>query len=294
MDWLRCRSVEDTALGAAIGKHSAILQGYYDDPYIESFILHPSRKFPHQNLGSYLRMRMIKQGIAHFHSLYGPSSQVVVLGCGYDTMFWLTRRDGLHFQMWFDLDKPEVIRRKRLIISDNEFFAPLTNYVLDGIDFDCIENFHEILVEIGFQSLPTLFVDEFSLIYVAERSFDSILGSISKIPNSEFVSFGMTMKDSEFGKSVDEGFAELGIPLKSYSRTGTPAVAIESMTNYGFRAVSVIPNDIAVNELLSNEDKERIARLECGNWTCEAEEILQHYLTVYAGSPAFISIPFKF
>jgi O-methyltransferase involved in polyketide biosynthesis len=290
MDWLRCRSVEDTALGAAIGKYSAAARGYYDDPYIECFVSDPERKLPHQNLGSYLRMRMMIRGITHFHSLYGAASQVVVLGCGYDTSFWLNRRNGLHFQMWFDLDKPDVVNRKHSIISGNELFEPLNDYVLKSIDLDRTGNLNEFLIEIGFQPLPALFIDEFSLIYLSEDAFDSILKCVSQIPNSEFVSYGMTMKDDEFGKRVQEGFAELGIPLRSYSRMGTPAVAIQTMADCGFRTASVISSDDAVRKLLPSEDKARIARLEYFDTPGELQQVLQHYLTVYAGSPEFTTV----
>jgi [phosphatase 2A protein]-leucine-carboxy methyltransferase len=233
------------------------------------------------------------RGIAHFHSVYGPKSQAVAIGCGYDTMFWLNRQAGLLFHKWFDIDKSEVVNRKRSIISENSLFEPLTNYFLHSTDFDSIQDLPGFLSDIGFEPLPTLFIDEFSLIYVSENSFDSILTSIAKRPRSEFMSYGMTMNADDFGKRVQEGFAELGIPLRSYGRTGTPPEAIAAMAGYGFAAVSVVPSDAAVRAVLPPEDKARIARLDIFDRPGEMQHILAHYITIYAGSPEFTNIPLE-
>jgi [phosphatase 2A protein]-leucine-carboxy methyltransferase len=281
MDLLRIRSVEDTAIGAAIGKHSAVDRGYYVDPYIGYFVPVPEGKLSHQNLGSHFRRLVIQTAAVHFHDLHGNASQVVVLGCGFDTLFWRLRSSGIEFSQWIDLDKPDVVSRKRSSIESNVIFAPLLNYSLLAADLESFESDHVP------RDMPTLFIDEFSLTYVNERSCEAIARQIS---SCEFVSYAMTGMRDSFGDMVIRTFDDLGAPLKSWTRTETPEVAVETLRRAGFERVVAVSGDEGVRRLLSNEEKEQIARLDFFDNPTGLAMILGHYITIYAGSEAFVSV----
>jgi [phosphatase 2A protein]-leucine-carboxy methyltransferase len=86
MDWRKI--VQDTAFDAVEGKCSASSKGYYLDPFIQRFLVKENVQPPHMNYLYYLRTTIVSNSILSFQRQYGPNSQVVVLGCGYDTLFW--------------------------------------------------------------------------------------------------------------------------------------------------------------------------------------------------------------
>jgi hypothetical protein len=100
----------------------------------------------------------------------------------------------------------------------------------------------------------------------------------------------MTGMRDDFGELVVRTFADLGAPLKSWARTETPEVAVETLRRAGFEEVVAVSGDEGVRRLLSNEEKERIARLDFFDNPRELAMILSHYIIISAGSEAFVSV----
>lgn len=279
------KRVEDTAMSAANSKWSAAVAGYCNDPYIGYFVPVKEEKLAHQNVGSYIRTYMINSAIERFYSIYGAESQVVVMGCGYDTAFWTARDKNFCFKNWFDLDLRSVVNFKKSIIEKNEVFRGKEHYKLIEIDFEK-SNMVQSLEKHGFEKLPTLFIDEFSLVYVTTKTFSSILKSISSLENAEFVCFTMTQQDDEFGSAVTEMFTEIGIPLKSYKLTGNMQNVCE-FTTREFSHVRAVTSDQVFFNVLPKEEQTRVMSLDIIEDPHEMIYILKHYITIFAGSARF-------
>lgn len=279
------KCVEDTAMSAANSKWSASIAGYCHDPYIGYFVAVKEEKLAHQNVGSYIRTFMINSALERFHSIYGAESQVVVMGCGYDTAFWTARDRNLRFRNWFDLDLRSVVNFKKSVIEKNDAFGDTKPYKLLAIDLEKT-NIISFLEKHGFEKLPTLFIDEFSLVYVTTKAFSSILKSISSLENAEFVCFTMTQQDDEFGSAVTETFAEIGIPLKSYGLTRNMQTVCELATREFSHARAVTSDQVLFN-VFSKEEQTRVMRLELIEDPREMVYVLKHYITIFAGSVRF-------
>ena len=105
-------TVVDTAEESANSKWNTVCSGYYDDKYIGYMTGVRSETLPHQKIGHYLRHSLIHDATKNFYSMYGSESQVVVVGCGYDTLFWICRDENILFKKWFELDKEELVVSK--------------------------------------------------------------------------------------------------------------------------------------------------------------------------------------
>lgn len=127
-----------------IQKLSAVSKGYYEDNYIQYFIPDPRRQLPPMNMGYHLRAMAIYLSAKKFYSMFGPNSQVVQLGCGYDTLFFRLRDEKIIFSKWIDLDLNHIVQRKSRVISAGHF-QPLTNYALVEADLENFANFKGVL-----------------------------------------------------------------------------------------------------------------------------------------------------
>lgn len=140
----RDQRTQFTASDAMICKHSAVLNGYYKDDLVSSFInidLSKSggrssqpKKPPIINRGYYARVHSINQIIQHFLNAADKTTskrrQIINLGSGFDTLSLqlLQRNDeGLHI---FEIDFDKIVREKvatclnddhirRLLIPEN-------------------------------------------------------------------------------------------------------------------------------------------------------------------------------
>ena len=282
-------SVEDTAFDSANGKWSSSSLGYYKDKYIGYFIDMKKKLLPHQNLGYYIRHSIYKKALIRFYEMYGKESQIVVIGCGFDTSYWLMKSENIIFQKWFDLDKERIIEHKKKIIYDVKpnIFLPAENYYLHSFDFDATEDFLSKLKEFR-KDLPTLFIDEFSMIYLKKKTTKKMLSLISSLLNSSILSFGMVGGDDEFGLSVKRMFKSYGFPLKSYELTLTIMNTINLFVNNGFKHVITVNNENILKKFYEQKELQRVISL--GNIDEEELSFLfSHYSTTVAGHENFIS-----
>lgn len=283
--------VEDTAIDAADGKWSSSSLGYYSDQYIGEFLEIKYSKPPHQNLGSYLRATFIYEATKHFFHINGHNSQVFVLGCGYDTLFWRLRDEDIHFNRWIEFDKLKVIQHKKEIIECNEKFSPRTGYEIHDCDFDDFSNFLNVysLIECK-DDIPSLYIDEFTLIYVNPNSYSSILKFIAQQKKSCYISYGMTSFNDQFGEMAIQSFNEIGIPLKSHSHMLSMKILIDNVLESGFSSAYGITAYDHLKLYLEHNEQNRIKRVETFENFNDVLEGLKHYYSLLAGSKEFASL----
>ncbi|OAF63883.1 hypothetical protein A3Q56_08417, partial [Intoshia linei] len=107
---------------ATEAKYSTVEMGYFDDPFIKHFINKKisERKSPEMNRGYYVRLKVITNMCCQFVKTHGHESQIINLGCGYDTLYWrLNQVFQIRYKMHVDLDLPEVIYSKTRKIQNN-------------------------------------------------------------------------------------------------------------------------------------------------------------------------------
>lgn len=279
-------TVEDTASEVTAFKMSAISKGYYNDKYMKYFagdILYGSQ-LPHQNFGTYLRNFVMNYAVKKFYSIYGEKSQVVSLGSGFDTLFWRLRDENVIFSRYVEIDKKDVVTKKRSFIK-NEVFQSQENYFLEEIDLNSensISNIEKLLIP----DIPTLFIDEFSLIYLNPEIIERLYRYISK--ESNIFSYSMTNMNDDFGKLILEGFQDLSVPLNGVNFVSSTDEFVSKMLDIGFpeadaqNAVFVAKNKVPISE------RQRVSRLEYFDDPREVDFILSHYAFYAAGSKEFI------
>ncbi|KAJ2778783.1 carboxy methyl transferase for protein phosphatase 2A, partial [Coemansia interrupta] len=189
--------VQGTSVDAATSRDSAARLGYIVDPFIKHFVRHPQRRAPLINRGTYARFTGVQQTLQHFVKA-APMGQVVVLGSGLDTSYFLLANRGLRAHRYYEIDFAEVNAKKASTIYKKPDLRSLlpqdikvaaggselhsSGYCLMSGD---LRRFREEVVpkmqEHGFDpEAPTLFVSECVLIYLDPEHLDNILDWITE------------------------------------------------------------------------------------------------------------------
>jgi [phosphatase 2A protein]-leucine-carboxy methyltransferase len=252
-------------------------RGYYTDPFIKLFLLNENPQPSHLNYLYYLRTTLVWNSIISFHAKHGLNSQVVVLGCGYDTLYWRLLNANLRIGRWFDLDLPEVIARKSKIISANPIFTT-DNYYLRFLDLR--SNFGESLIGEGFdRALPTFFFDEFSMIYIEPALVEPVLRFSASLETSYLISIGLSNMEDDFGRHWIEAFGDNNTPLKGLSE-GTWESLFEKI-GFGCLECTMFENEV---QRIGKDETARVAALEVQDHTEELSCFLRHYMVIRASA----------
>jgi [phosphatase 2A protein]-leucine-carboxy methyltransferase len=271
MDWRKI--VQDTAFDAVEAKSSALAKGYYVDPFIRRFLVSENPQPPHLNYLYYLRTTRVLNFLLAFHDAHGPRSQVVVLGCGYDTLFWRLIDAGVRFAQWFDLDLPEVIVRKTKLIAHD---PPLTTEGYRACSIDLRRNFGESLAVEGFDSaIPTAFVDEFSMIYIESAWVSSLLKFVSSLNAASVISIGVANMGDDFGRFWIEAFRDNNTPLRGLE--DGPWEGLFERAGFSSVDCSTFENEA---KGIGEEEAERVRQIEAQVKLDELECLLRHYVVI--------------
>ena len=283
-------SVEDTAYDAANAKLSAVSRGYYKDPYIEYFVPSSQKQLPPMNLGYHVRCLAIYKAVTKFHQLHGDNMQVVILGAGYDTLFWRLRDEKITFKAWFDLDMPHVVNKKKEVLKCS-VFQPLDNYILQVCDLSKPDEFIKVLKDNGFEDIPTIFVDECTLIYVDPTAVDEIIKFSASLKSSAFISYGMIKPDDSFGKMMIRNFDNFGAPLKGIRKYPSVESHKQRFEQAGYKNVKSVDLVKTMHSVIPRPDYMKIMRLEMQDDPEELEFMLMHYVLALASTDSeFLTI----
>jgi [phosphatase 2A protein]-leucine-carboxy methyltransferase len=291
MSFRQLNSVEDTALDAANAKCSAVERGYYVDPYIQYFVPETSRQIPPMHLGYFVRTLSMWNAITKFQAVHGDATQVVILGGGYDTLFWRLRDANVVFTRWFEVDLPFIVARKGPVI-ENDIFQPLDNYVLVALDLAQPGALKTGLLANQFSlELPTVFVDECTLIYIDPSAVDSIIRFATSLKSNGFISYGMVKPDDQFGKLMVRNFESIGAPLRGIAQYPTVDSHKQRFLNGGYQKVKAVDMNQAMEAVLSPSEQKRVRRIEIQDDPDELAFTLAHYVLAIASTDdEFLSI----
>ena len=89
--------------------------------------------------GYWARIEAVGRFVRSFIELHKGNCQIVILGCGFDSLFWRLRDKGFTPTKWIDIDLPPVVFKKSKAIQMNQshFFSnetPLKSLPMPGGD----------------------------------------------------------------------------------------------------------------------------------------------------------------
>uniref|UniRef100_A0A3B3ZUT4 Uncharacterized protein n=1 Tax=Periophthalmus magnuspinnatus TaxID=409849 RepID=A0A3B3ZUT4_9GOBI len=116
-------AVQGTNDSSVVSKVSAAAQGYFEDVYLQHFVCKVARRAPLINRGYYVRWRAVDHCVRRFLEKTSncPKRQILSLGAGFDSLYFRLRSCRiLTNAVVFEVDFPDVARRKSALINSNE------------------------------------------------------------------------------------------------------------------------------------------------------------------------------
>lgn len=300
---LQDEAVVSTNDDATSCKRFAVHLGYWSDGYIQYFSKLGERKAPEINRGYYARVKGMRILLDQFLLQTECSCQIINLGAGFDTLFWLLKEEGLTPKLFVEVDfgvvtsrKSYSIRSRRklqeafsqddgLKIEGNE--AHSKHYHLLAADLRDVSELESKLNKVGVdKSLPTVFITECVLVYLEPEQSGAIINwagtnfKTALFTNYEQVNlqdrFGQVMIHNLRGRNC-ELLGALACPdVESHkqrflSNNWEKADALDMMNVYNG---------------LPFEDRTRIERLEFLDEVDLLHQLLSHYCITWAVNDA--------
>ncbi|XP_016078200.1 PREDICTED: leucine carboxyl methyltransferase 1 isoform X2 [Miniopterus natalensis] len=218
--------VRGTCDDASICKRFAVSIGYWDDPYIQHLVrLSKERKAPEINRGYFARVHGISQLTKAFLQKTECHCQIINLGAGMDTTFWILKDQDLLPSKYFEVDFPMIVTRKLHSIK----FKPVLSkpilelhsedslqidghmlnskrYAIIGADLRDLAELEEKLKKCNMNTqLPTLLVTECVLVYMTpEQSANLLKWAASSFGTAMFINYEQVNMDDRFGQIMIE------------------------------------------------------------------------------------------
>uniref|UniRef100_A0A7J7Y087 [phosphatase 2A protein]-leucine-carboxy methyltransferase n=1 Tax=Myotis myotis TaxID=51298 RepID=A0A7J7Y087_MYOMY len=195
--------VQGTCEDASICKRFAVSIGYWDDPYLQHLVrLSKERKAPEINRGYFARVHGISELIKAFLRKTECHCQILNLGAGMDTTFWILKDQDLLPDKYFEVDFPLIVTRKvHSIRSRPHLSKPILElhsedtlqgdghmldskrYALIGADLRDLATLEEKLKKCNMNTqLPTLLVTECVLVYMTPEQAAAALPAPVSLP----------------------------------------------------------------------------------------------------------------
>ncbi|KAI8852230.1 S-adenosyl-L-methionine-dependent methyltransferase [Chytridium lagenaria] len=210
-------AVRGTNDDATISRASAVIMGYLQDPFIKTFCKRPARRPPIINRGTYSRSSSIDVLVHQFvrgAAAFG-GGQVVALGAGFDTRYFLLKSMNLQCARYFEVDFPEITSRKAMLMKKDKTMGPMLGENKIGDLREWESNIVPKLKSLGFdESCPTLYLSECVLVYMEEEYINSILSWCARSSAASFfITYEQIRPEDAFGKVMIENLRLRNISL---------------------------------------------------------------------------------
>ncbi|KAJ3181713.1 carboxy methyl transferase for protein phosphatase 2A [Geranomyces variabilis] len=287
---------------AAVSRLAAVNLGYLTDPHASLFVRRPQKRPPVINRGTYTRARALDDLIQRFLSSGDGdprTKQIVSLGAGSDTRYFLLKQAGKQPGRYFEIDFPEITGKKAQTICKNPALAQTIGAYtlacggieLHGADYHLIagdlRNFatdiSQKLHDAGFQpDAPTLFLSECVLVYLAPSTSEQILrAAAAMVRSGVYVVYEQIHPDDKFGQTMLQNLRMRGIELPGLTRW--PDLDAQRRRfkecGWGDRCDAVDLNHYW--DTVPVEEKERIAGLEIFDEIEEWMLLSAHYCVAW-------------
>lgn len=195
-------------------KLSAVEKGYFSDPFVKHFCLTPKRRAPLINRGYGLRYLAIDYVFENLFSRSTPDTQVVVLGAGFDTLYF--RHRSKEFSRWIEVDFPDVIRRKKECIQHSLHEHVDERYYTVGVDLRELDKLEKMLAEVCDFEAPTIVLAEVVLTYLPTEDADAILRWLAgTFKNCALIMYEQIRPFTTFGTIMCRHFDKIGSSICS-------------------------------------------------------------------------------
>jgi len=225
-------AVRATNDDAANCKRGAVQLGYWRDPYIEYFVKKGDRKPPEINRGYYARTQGIKQVIEHILEVTEGKCQVINLGAGFDTLYWMLAEEGIQFKNFIEVDFPTVTAKKcyyikkskpllqALATEDGE--VSMSNWDLHSSQYHLVGTDLRVEGQLAAKlqeaevdySLPTIFLAECVLVYMDTVHSTALLRWITNtFTTVAFINYEQVNMQDRFGQVMVENLRKRSCAL---------------------------------------------------------------------------------
>ncbi|TPX66355.1 hypothetical protein SpCBS45565_g04504 [Spizellomyces sp. 'palustris'] len=276
---------------AAISRLAAVNQGYLSDPYAKHFVRRPQRRPPVINRAlDTLIQQFLRSGDGS-----PKTKQIISLGAGSDTRWFLLKAQDLHPARYYEIDFPEITGRKAQIIKKNKEMTELLGEHLltsGGTEIHS-DNYHlvpgdlrnfstEILPRIaslGFdKSLPTLFLSECVLIYISPHdSANLVQCAADSIESGVFVTYEQILPDDPFGVTMLQNLKMRGIELLGIRAHPSLQRQRDRYLTAGWDEAGAVDMNMFWEQILDGDERTRVSALELFDEVEEWRLLSGHY-----------------
>ncbi|KAI5845747.1 S-adenosyl-L-methionine-dependent methyltransferase [Morchella snyderi] len=306
----RDRIVQQTDQDASQSRLSAVETGYLIDPFARALVEGPvQKKFPLINRGTYVRTTAIDQLVTRFLASTPTKKQIISLGAGSDTRYFrllTTHRAAAASLLYHEIDFSAVTSRKIRALTRGTpslvselLISPPTALTDDAL---ASEHYHIHPLDLrtlhpgceppnGVEpGLPTLFISECCLIYLAPQEADAIVRWITgDFPGDVgVVLYEPIGGEDAFGQVMVQNLAARGIVLKTLKKYSTLERQKERLRVLGLTAGQEAADvDFLYERWVGEGERGRIAGLEMLDEMEEWRLLARHYCVVWGWRGAF-------
>lgn len=299
--------VSETNDEATMVKAAIVSIGYIDDPFVASFSDSSGggirKKSPEIHRGYYVRMSVVWRVVCAFIARFGAHSQIVNLGCGFDTLYFRLKSSaslpaGARF---VDVDLHSVIERKITTIARHAHFRQLIalsseematqrrrspsaldadDYHLFGGDLRDSETLLKSLADSVSEERPTLFLAECVLVYLSPQHSARLLQCVrDHFTLPIFLNYEPVNLSDRFGEIMLENLRQHGATLRGAECCQSKTTQQARFTGW---ARTTLVDMLDLYRSIPQEARRRIERLEMLDESFLMEQLFSHYCFVLA------------
>ncbi|XP_071339977.1 tRNA wybutosine-synthesizing protein 4 [Trachinotus anak] len=304
----RDTAVQGTNDSSVVSKVSAAAQGYFHDVFLQHFVCKVARRAPLINRGYYVRWRAVDHCVRRFLQITEncPRRQILSLGAGFDSLYFRLRADeALVRAVVFEVDFPDVARRKTALISSNitlkgmldshlpsqtgAVYVSSGQYRLLGVDIREESQVEEALGAAGLDwATPTLILSEVVLTYMETQWSDVVISWVAKLlPQALFVMYEQIHPHDPFGWIMQDHFLKLNSTLHALRQYPDTTAQTHRFLDKGWeQCLCLDMNDFYLG-LVPEEERSRVEILEPFDEYEEWHQKCSHYFILTASRGSF-------
>jgi tRNA wybutosine-synthesizing protein 4 len=297
---------------SVVSKRSSARAGYFDDRFLPHFVRKPSKRAALINRGYYIRREAVMLAVRQFLKVHGRECQIVSLGAGFDTLFFVLAALDQHPKRCYEMDFDHVVKNKRTLIEGTDELMQLvgadarinaeTNeieserYALLCGDLCQVANVKARLTQHGLSyELPTLFLAECVFTYMPNGDSDKLIfwAASAPFPECWFVTYEQVRPYDAFGRTMRDNLKARGSDLLGIE--GYPSVEAQQdrYVKLGFKSVGVRTMLDVYWDYLAPEERTRVEAMEEFDEHEEWLEKCSHYILAVSSTKAGADVPFR-
>lgn len=286
---------------AAQCKRFAVEKGYWKDPFIPLLTQRSQIKHaPEINRGYYARVMAIRTFLRKFIEITEGNCQVINLGAGFDTTYWLFKSEGVVAKSFIEMDFPNVtskkchfIRRGEILlksIASEDEDIQMSKTDIHGQDYHLVsvnlKNINEVEKKLHDchidKSLPTVFIAECVLVYIDLAMTNNLLKWISgNFTTAFFINYEQVNMHDKFGDVMIENLKQRDCSLPGVSACTSLDTQKARFTESGWEGADGMIMTHVYNAL-PHADIKRIEKLEFMDERELLDQLFSHYCVVWA------------